>query len=156
MSRVERIQLVTFALGHDHFAAAVAEIERVIRHRPPEPVPRMPEWMTGFVEHGGRSLPLVDLRLRFGLPPAPEGTEPRILVAGDGASRMGLVVDRVLDVAGVVSGELEPAPAIFRGLAGDYIQGTFRRGGQLVVVLRLARLLSAAERMVLLPAQVNS
>ena len=75
MSAGIRRHIVTFALGEELFAADVHEVERVLRYRAPSPVPRLPDWVAGLVEHGGRSLPVVDLRRRFQLPTAPSGVE---------------------------------------------------------------------------------
>jgi purine-binding chemotaxis protein CheW len=145
---------VIFALGDDLFAADVRLVERVLRAREPVVVPHMPRWVAGVVEHAGRSLPLVDLRRRFELPDAPAGLERRVLVAGSGADAVGLVVDRVIEVA-PVAGTLDDAPPLFRGLAREYLQGILRREGGLVIVLDLARLLTATERIALQQAMVD-
>ncbi|HEU4632242.1 MAG TPA: chemotaxis protein CheW [Gemmatimonadaceae bacterium] len=154
MSDADPRQVVVFALGEDLFAADVRLVERVLRHRAPVPVPQLPPWVAGVVEHAGRSLPVVDLRQRFELPAAPPGVERRVLVAGSGAEAVGLVVDRVLEVA-PVGGALDPAPALFRGLAREYLHGILRRDDGLVIVLDLARLLTATERIALQQALVD-
>ena len=157
MSRavVERVQLVTFALGDDLFAADVQAVERVLRPAGIAPVPGMPAWLLGLLEHGGRSHPVVDLRARLELPPRRADVEPRILIVGgepdagpaDAHGGLAAVVDRVVDVAAVPVSTVDPAPPLFRGLSREYVGGVLRRDGRLVVVLRLARLLSATERL---------
>lgn len=156
MSAGVRRHVVTFALGDELFAADVNEVERVLRYRTPAPVPGLPDWVAGLVEHDGRSLAVVDLRRRFQLPPAPAGVEPRIVVIGGAGGRMGAIVDRVVDVTSVSAEQLDPAPALFRGLSGDYLQGVLRRDGRLIVVLHAARLLSATERMMLAAASADA
>lgn len=157
MSRatVERVQLVTFALGHDLFAADVQAVERVLRPTAIAPVPGMPPWLLGLLEHDGRSYPVIDLRLRLELPPRPADVEPRILIAagdpavaeGERGGGLAAVVDRVTDVAAVPVDAVDPAPPLFRGLSREYVGGVLRREGRLVVLLHLARLLSATERL---------
>lgn len=156
MSVAVRRHVVTFALGEELFAVDVHEVERVLRYRRPAPLPRLPDWVAGLVEHDGRSLAVVDLRRRFQLPPAPAGVEPRIVVIGGADGRVGAVVDRVVDVTAVSAEQLDPAPALFRGLSGDYLQGVLRRDGRLIVVLHAARLLSATERMMLAAASADA
>ena len=146
-------QVVIFALGEDLFAADVRVVERVLRFETPVVVPNMPGWVAGVVEHAGRSLPLVDLRSRFELPAAPADVERRVLVAG-GAEAVGLVVDRVIEVA-AVAGTLDAPPALFRGLAREYLRGILRRDGRLVMVLDVAHLLTATERIALQQALVD-
>ncbi len=155
MSDAAPRQLVVFALGDDLFAADVRLVERVLRARAPVAVPNMPRWVAGVVEHAGRTLPLVDLRRRFELPDAPEGVERRVLVAGSGADAVGLLVDRVVEVTPVAGG-LDEAPALFRGLAREYLLGILRRDGGLVIVLDVARLLTATERITLQQALAHA
>lgn len=155
MSDAAPRQLVVFALGEDLFAADVRMVERVLRASAPVTVPNMPRWVAGVVEHAGRTLPLVDLRRRFEMPDAPEGVERRVLVAGGGADAVGLLVDRVVEVAPVAGG-LDAAPALFRGLAREYLLGILRRDGGLVIVLDVARLLTATERITLQQALAHA
>ncbi len=156
MSQPIRRHIVTFAVGGELFAADVLEVERVLRYRTPAPVPRLPDWVAGLLEHEGRSLVVIDLRRRFQLPPAAAGTELRIVVVGGEGGRMGAIVDRVVDVTSVAPEQLDPAPPLFRGLAADYVQGVLRRDGRLIVVLHAARLLSASERMMLADASADA
>ena len=69
---------------------------------------------------------------------------------------MGAIVDRVVDVTSVSEDQIDPAPPLFRGLSGDYLQGVLRRGGRLIVILHAARLLSATELMMLASACLAS
>ncbi len=144
-----RRQIVTFSLGEHHFAAEVAEVERVLVYSPPGPVPELPPWVAGIVEYAGSALPLIDLRARFELPPADGGIERRVIVLGAGGTRVGAVVDRVHDVASVPASSWDEPPPLFRGLAADYLHGVVRRDGRVIMVLNAARLVSAVERIVL-------
>jgi purine-binding chemotaxis protein CheW len=92
------------------------------------------------------------------LPPTEPTPATRILVVdiplADRLLTLGLVVDRVIEVA-PVAGTLDDAPPLFRGLAREYLQGILRREGGLVIVLDLARLLTATERIALQQALVD-
>ncbi len=145
-------QVVTFALGDDLFAFDVREVERVIRYRAPVAVPRMPDWAAGMLESWYGSFALIDLRRRFSMPPAPAEVEPRIVVLPHETGRIGVVVDRVLEVARAAPGHLDPAPPLFRGLAAESVIGILRREGPPALVLRAAWLLTSAERVALLGA----
>ena len=147
--REDVAQVVTFALGDDLFAFDVREVERVIRFRAPVPVPRTPDWVSGMLESWYGSFPLVDLRRRFTLPPAPADVEPRIVVLPGDGGRIGVVVDRVLEVAPVAPGHLDPAPPLFRGLTADSVIGMLRRDGPPALVLSARWLLSSTERVAL-------
>ena len=152
-SPVERVPLVLFGLGDDLFAADVQEVECVLKARALAAVPHLPNWVAGLLEHLGRSLAVIDLRARFELPTAPAGVEPRILVISGAEGRIGILVDRVAEVAAVDVADIDPSPALFRGLGREYVRGTVRRDGRLILLLHGGRLLTATERLALAPAE---
>jgi purine-binding chemotaxis protein CheW len=147
MTADEQAQIVTFALGSDHFSADVLVVERVLRYQSPRAVPNVPAWVAGVIAYGGRVVPVIDLRARFGLPPAARAEASRTLVFVVGGEWIAVVVDAVLDVTPLRAGELEPPPAIFRGLAGEYLRGLVRRHERLTIVLDVDRLLSSTEQL---------
>lgn len=142
-------KIVTFRLAEDLFAADIYSVERVLRYQTPTPVPNVPEWIDGVIDYQGRVVPLINLRRRFELPAAAPAAETRILVFNAGGEWVGGVVDAVLDVAPLEAGKLAPPPALFRGLAAEYLLGVVRRDQRLVIFLDVARLLTTSERLVL-------
>lgn len=142
-------KIVTFRLAEDLFAADIYSVERVLRYQTPTPVPNVPEWIDGVIDYQGRVVPLINLRRRFELPAAALAAETRILVFNAGGEWVGGVVDAVLDVAPLEAGKLAPPPALFRGLAAEYLLGVVRRDQRLVIFLDVARLLTTSERLVL-------
>ncbi|HZO18921.1 MAG TPA: chemotaxis protein CheW [Gemmatimonadaceae bacterium] len=144
-----RQQLVTFRLGEDLFAADIYSVERVLRYQPPTPIPNVPEWVDGVIEYRGRIIPVIDLRLRFGLERTPARPESRILVFTVGNEWIGAVVDAVLEVASPTADQLSPPPPLFRGLSAEFLRGIVRRNDRLVVFLEVTRLLTTDERLVL-------
>ena len=152
MTTQEKTQIVTFRLGEDLFAADIFSVERVLRYREPTPVPNAPPWLEGVTDYQSRVLPVVNLRARFGLPVTPAVSETRMLVLSTEGTWVAAVVDAVLDVSTLDASKLAPPPPIFRGLAGEYLRGIVRRDDRLVILLDVARLLTADEKMTLLRA----
>lgn len=144
-----RQQLVTFRLGDDLFAADIYSVERVLRYQPPTPIPNVPEWVDGVIEYRGRIIPVIDLRLRFGLERTPPRPESRILVFTVGNEWIGAIVDAVLEVSSPTPDQLSPPPPLFRGLSAEFLRGVVRRNDRLVVFLEVTRLLTTDERLVL-------
>ena len=142
-------KLVTFRLGEDLFAADIYSVERVLRWQAPTTVPNVPEWIDGVIDYQGRVVPVINLRRRFELPSPEPGPETRILVFNAGGEWIGGVVDAVLDVSTLDPSKLSPPPALFRGLAAEYLLGIVRRDARLVIFLDVARLLSTGDRLVL-------
>ena len=152
MNAPEKTQIVTFRLGEDLFAADIFSVERVLRYREPSSVPNSPPWLEGVTEYQSRVVPVVNLRARFGLPMVPAVNETRMLILSTDGTWVAAVVDAVLDVSTLDPKKLAPPPPIFRGLAGEYLQGIVRRDERLVILLDVARILTADEKMTLLRA----
>ncbi len=142
-------KIVWFRLGQDYFAADIFSVERVLRYQPPTPVPNVPEWIEGVVEYQGRVLPVVNLRRRFQLPPAPPTSETRILVLKTQQEWVGAVADAVQEVTSFDESMMSPPPVLFRGLAGEYLRGIVRLGDRLLIYLEVDRLLSSDEQLTL-------
>jgi purine-binding chemotaxis protein CheW len=138
---VESTRLVTFRLGEHLFAAEIHAVQRVLRYETPRPLPDMPDWMEGVVDYQGTMVPVIDMRRRFGLAPTAPGQQARLMVCATPGGLVAMLVDAVLDVKPVQPSDLLDPPALFRGLAGEYLKGLTRRQGQLVVVLDVASLL---------------
>lgn len=151
-AKSSRIQLVTFRVGDDRFAVDIFVVERVLRFTPPRPIPNVPAWLEGVIDFGGKVVPVIDLRTRFELPQAASREGARLLVVNTGTDWMAAIVDAVDEVATVTDAQLEAPPAIFRGLARQYLKALVRReqdGEPPLVVLDVAQLLTARERIVL-------
>jgi purine-binding chemotaxis protein CheW len=140
-------KIVVFRLGEDLFAAGVQSVERVIRYERARPLPDVPPWVDGVIQYRSHIIPQLDLRRRFELPEAAAGATTRIIVLNAGGGWIAAVVDAVLEVAAYDESQLSPPPALFRGLAGEYLRGLVRVGEQLIVLLDVDRLLSATERL---------
>ena len=144
-----RTQLVTFRVGEDLFAADIYAVERVLRYAAPRPIPNVPAWLEGVIDYGGRVVPVIDLRTRFELAAAPSREQCRILVVVAGEEWIGAVVDGVDEVVTLPADQLAPPPPMFKGLTKQYLRALVRRGEQVIVVLDVAQLLTARERIVL-------
>jgi purine-binding chemotaxis protein CheW len=140
-------KIVIFRLGDDLFAAGVQSVERVLRYQRARPLPDVPPWVDGVIEYRSNVIPQLDLRRRFELRESGAGPTTRVLVLNAGGGWVAVVVDAVLEVAACQASQLSAPPALFRGLAGEYLQGLLRHGERLVVLLDVDRLLSASERL---------
>lgn len=138
-------QLVTFRLGDDQFAVDIFAVERVLRYTAPTLLPNLPAWIDGVIEHGGRVVPLIDLRTRFGMPRLSPRAEHRILVLAIGDDLLGVTVDSVHEVMSVAPGDIEAPPPLFRGLQADYLRGLVFGEGSVIIFLDVARVLTSSE-----------
>jgi purine-binding chemotaxis protein CheW len=137
-------QYVTFAIDRETFAAPVGLVREILDYAAPFRIPNGPDYLLGLTEVRGRGVPTVDLRQRLGLPPVEPTPHTRIVVLdvplADRALSLGLVTDRVFEVAPFRADEIEPAPDIGVRWRSEYIAGVVRREGGFVVLIDLARL----------------
>lgn len=148
-SNAEAPRIVTFRLAGELFGAEIGAVERVLRYEVPRAIPGAPDWIAGVIEHQGRVMPVIDLRRRFGLPADAPGSQARLIVLSTAGDFAAAIVDAVLDVRRVAPDEMAAPPALFRGLAAEYLRGLVQRDGELVVVLDAERLLTTQERLTL-------
>lgn len=144
--KADVVKLVIFQLGVDLFAADVFSVERVLRYTSPSSVPDVPPWIEGVLEHGGKVIPVIDMRRRIELAEDSITPDTRVLVFTTAEGLVGAVVDAVHEVAVVPAGAVSPPPGIFRGLAAKFIRGVAKVKEQLVVVLDVNELLASTDR----------
>lgn len=140
------VKLVVFQLGVDLFAADVFSVERVLRFTPPSAVPDAPVWIEGVLDHRGTVIPVVDLRRRIELADTSITPDTRILVFTTEGGWVGAIVDTVHEVAVLPAASVASPPALFRGLAAQFVRGVAKVRDQLVVVLDVDRVLSSEDR----------
>lgn len=151
---------VTLALDTEVFAIPVAYVREILDYCAPFKIPEAPDYLVGLVDVRGRGTPILDLRLRLGLPSVPPDGATRILVldvpVGNRVLGLGLVADRVIEVASFTQAETDAAPDIGVHWRSDYITGIVRREGGFIVLLNMPRLLTSAERVLADAAQLNA
>jgi purine-binding chemotaxis protein CheW len=142
-------QFVTFALGAEIFAVPVTVVREILDHEPAFRIPNGPHYLLGLRNVRGQGVPVIDLRLRLGLPPTEPTPHTRVLVVdvsvGERTLTLGIVAERVFEVAAFRHDQIEPAPDIGVRWDSNYIEGVVRRDNSFVVIIDLARLLSEGE-----------
>ncbi len=147
-------QFVTLSIDREVFAVPVEPVLEILDMRQPSRVPEAPPYMLGLIDLRGRSVPVLDLRLKLGLPAIPPTETTRILVLEIAmAGRLlvlGLVADRVIEVMALGANEIEPAPDIGVRWRSEYILGVGHRDGRFVIIFNLPRLFSEEDTAALL------
>ena len=142
-------QFVTLGVGREVFAVPVETVLEILDMREMFRVPDAPAHVAGLIDVRGRGVPVIDLRLKLGLPAAPPTESTRIMVLEVPVSGrvlvLGLIADRVFEVAPLDNGRMEPPPDIGTRWRSEYIRGVGRRGESFVVVFDLVRLFSSDE-----------
>jgi purine-binding chemotaxis protein CheW len=142
-------QYVTLGIEDEVFAVPVESVLEILDMRKVSRVPEAPPYMLGLIDLRGRSIPVLDLRVKLGLPAVAATDSTRILVVeamiSGRALVLGLVADRVIEVMALNSDEIEPAPDIGVHWSSEYIRGVGRRDAGFIIIFDLPRLFSAKD-----------
>ena len=140
---------LTFTLADEEYGIGILKVKEIIGIMAITTVPQTPEYMKGVINLRGKVIPVVDLRLKFGMA-SMDYTERTciIVVEIDGDNRkiqMGIVVDSVSEVLNIKGGDIEDAPNFGSRLNTDYILGMAKTGGKVKILLDIDKVLSGSE-----------
>jgi purine-binding chemotaxis protein CheW len=142
-------QYMTFKLGDEFFAIDVAQVREVLEISSITKVPTAPGYMRGVVNVRGQATAVVDLRLRFGLPPADDTVHTRIIVMElelDGEPAvLGGIADSVHEVIELDPSAIDPPPRIAMRWRADFVQGMGKRGADFLIILDVNAVFSSEE-----------
>ncbi len=139
---------LTFELGRESYGVPVLKVREIIRAVDITPVPRMPSYVKGVFNLRGKVLPVIDLRVRFGLEKAEfTGTTCTIVIhvshPNGARSLLGLIVDAVKEVSQVRGDQMEPPPDFGFALNTDYIIAMARIKEGITTLLDMDRIVAA-------------
>ena len=142
-------QYMTLKLGNELFAINVAQVREVLEVSTITKVPTAPDYMRGVVNVRGKAIPVVDLRLRFGLPATVDSVSTRVVVMElqlDGETTMlGGMADSVHEVIEIEPSSIEPPPRIAMRWRTDFIQGMGRSGDDFIIILDVNAVFASEE-----------
>jgi purine-binding chemotaxis protein CheW len=140
---------LTFTLAGEEYGIGILKVREIMGMMPVTGVPRTPGFVKGVINLRGKVIPIVDIRLRFGMEEINNTDKTCIIVveiAGvSGQIQMGIVVDSVSEVLNVPGGEIEEAPSFGVSLDTEYILGISKMEGDVKILLDIDRVLSEAE-----------
>lgn len=142
------MQLVVFQLGEERYGADISVVREVCGLQRVTRVPRTPPYLSGVTNLRGRVIPVIDLRLRLGLPAQTATKSTRIAVAEFDGGQVGMIVDAVHEVLRVSVSEIEPPSPMMTNVETEYVTGVAKVSDKLIILLDLARVLTREERKV--------
>ena len=148
---------LTCQLGKEQYGIEIMRVREIIGLMEITEVPRTPAHIRGMINLRGRIIPVIDLRLRFGMEAVPDRDETCIIVVeteqGGNASQMGVLVDRVCEVMDIAGDELEAPPSFGDDVDSSFILAVAKREGRVTILLDVSRVLGSASA---IAAGVNS
>ena len=138
-----------FQLGKEEFGTRVLTVREIMGVLDITAVPHTPPYLKGVINLRGKVIPVIDLRLKFGMPEIPYDHRTCIIVvqveAPESVVLMGLVVDGVAEVLTLTEADIEDTPDFGQGVATDYLLGMAKIKGKVKILLDMDRVLNAHE-----------
>lgn len=132
---------VAFQVDGAEYVVAAADVLQMESFSGVTRVPGAPPHVAGVVQLRGQVLPLVDVRARFGLPPAERPPDARIIVVARGERRVALLVERAREVIELAPEELRAPPEIVAAQAGGFVRSIAQRDGRVLMLVDVEKII---------------
>ncbi len=136
---------LTFVLSDEEYGLEILKVREIISVMEITEVPQVPDYIKGVINLRGRVIPVIDLRLKFGMPAIEYTRETCIIVVNVLDILLGIVVDTVAEVLDISSADIDPSPAFGGSVDTDFILGMGKVKGKVKILLDIDRVLSVAE-----------
>jgi purine-binding chemotaxis protein CheW len=145
----ETTQYLTFKLEDELFALDIGKVREVLDFTTITKVPQTPDYMRGVINLRGSVVPVVDLRLKFGMVMAEKTVNTCVIIVeveleGEKVV-MGAMADAVQEVLDLEPDQIEPPPRIGTKLNTDFIKGMGKHAEQFIIILDIDKVFTVGE-----------
>ena len=136
---------LTFSLAGEEYGLEILKVREIIGMMDITAVPRTPAFIKGVINLRGKVIPVVDLRLKFGLPEGQRTEETCTIVVDVGSVETGIIVDKVSEVLDIAAGDIEDTPSFGSSVDTEFILGMGKAKGKVTILLDVRRALSDSD-----------
>jgi purine-binding chemotaxis protein CheW len=138
------LEALAFRLGEEEYGVDILKVQEIRGHDPLTRIANAPDFIQGVVNLRGIIVPIVDLRLRFGITATRE--PPRVvIILNVGGRVIGMVVDGVSDVVRLGPADIRPAPEMGSSFGADFLLGLGTIDERMLILLDIEALMSSSE-----------
>lgn len=137
------VQLVGFIVGSEEFAVPILSIQEIIKPLEYTRVPGTPAYVLGVFNLRGNVIPLINLRVKFGLSVEKQNEDTRYIVIKHGDEVAGFVIDSLTEAVRIKESSIDPAPETI-GEDANMIYGIGKQENRLITILKTEELLKRA------------
>ena len=138
-------KFLTFILGKEVYGIEILKAREIIGLMDITTVPQTPEYMKGVINLRGKVIPVIDLRLKFGMPEEEHPQETCVIVVEVNNTSLGIIVDSVSEVSDINGGEIEDAPSFGQGIDTSFIMALGKVKDKIIILLDIEAVLSSEE-----------
>jgi purine-binding chemotaxis protein CheW len=139
------MQLVSFRLANEEYGVEITKVQEIILMGEITRVPQTPDYIKGLINLRSTVIPIVDLRLRFGLAQEETSDETRIMVVNVAGKTIGIIVDAVSEVLRISHEQISPPPPTVAGLGREYLTGLVKLDNRLLILLDIDKILGSED-----------
>ncbi|MBW2187246.1 MAG: chemotaxis protein CheW [Deltaproteobacteria bacterium] len=147
--QVKTNQYLTFLLNGEVFGIATNRVLEVLDYTEITPVPQTSDFMLGVINLRGSIVPVVDMHIKFGLPPSPRTVNSCIIIISilidDEPTSVGVMADSVREVLDLDPEQIEAAPRMGTRLNSNFIRGMGKHGDDFIILLNIDSIFSQQE-----------
>ena len=126
---------ILFKVADAEYAIPASEVLHMESFDGATRVPGAPAYVAGLMQVRRRVIPVVDLRLRFGLPAVTPTLDSRVVVVQAGERAVGLLADSAREVKNIAAADFEPPPELITTQAAGYVTKVARAGARLLMLI---------------------
>jgi len=138
-------KFLIFSLGGEEYGIPISNVLEIIGIQTITDLPETPGYVKGVINLRGKVIPVVDVRIRFGMSEKEYDDRTCIVVVDINKVSVGLIVDSVAEVMDIDKKEIEPPPKFSQGASTRYIQGLGKVQGAVKILLDAQKLLFEEE-----------
>lgn len=131
----DELKLIIFKLGREEYGLDILKVQEIKRLMSITRVPSTPAFIKGVINLRGSVLPVIDLRTRLNLPENPLTDAARIVVVLINENIVGFIVDEVVEVTTMSTGNIETANSLSSGISAEYFSGIAKAENRLFILL---------------------
>jgi purine-binding chemotaxis protein CheW len=142
-------EYLSFKLGSEEYGIDILRVQEIRGYEPPTRIANTQHFIKGVVNLRGVIVPIVDMRLRFGLPDVQYNSFTVVIILNIGHRTVGMVVDSVSDVLELAPGQIKPAPEFNGAIEATYITGlgTIKHGDdeRMLILMDIEQMMTAPD-----------
>jgi len=138
-------EVLSFKLGKEEYGISILKVQEIRGYEQPTRMANAPEHLKGVINLRGSIVPIVDMRIKFGLAEPKYDSFTVVIILNIGHHVIGMVVDSVSDVVTLSPEQIRPAPAMGQAADSQHLRGLGTIGERMLILLDIDRLMQSDE-----------
>lgn len=134
-------KFLTFQLDREEYAIPIRHVIEIIGLQRITPLPDLPDFVKGVINLRGKVIPVIDVRLRFGMPERAYDERTCIVIVNIDEASVGLIVDEVNEVMAISADRIEPPPSVQKGREMRFVAGLGKVENSVKILIDISRLI---------------